>query len=202
MGITENLVIEKISRFINYLKEQKYGELEQELKELTTELLTGKDNLIQNSELQLIYARFEDLLKHTDRRFEELLRFSEKRFEDMNRRFEDMNKRFEEVNKRFDDVYRRFDDMNKRFEDMNKRFEDMNKRFDDMNKRFEDMNKRFEDMNRRFDDVNKRFQFLQWFLGIFLSLFLGIMSFFQAHLLYSSKTILEEIKQIKLQSGK
>lgn len=183
MSTSEAIILEKINKFIKYLKEQKYEELELELKEFTKELILEKEEFVKYKDLKLFISEMKAELKLIHTRFDDLIRYSDKRFEDMNKRFEDMNKRFQDIIHYID-----------------KRFEDMNKRFDDVNKRFDDVNKRFDDVNKRFDDVNKRLNFLQWLIGILFSVGFTILTFLQNQAVNTNKQILEELKQIKIQS--
>jgi len=184
MAFTTEDNINRIKKFIFFIKENKDDLAAHEFLEILNEIEKDRDNYVQKSEFReflieireglkrmeerfvAIDKRFEDLIHYVDKRFEELVHYVDKRFEElihlMDKRFEDMNKRFEAQDKRFEDMNKRFEAQDKRFEDMNKRFEDMNKRFEElihlMDKRFEAQDKRFEAQDKRFEDMNKRLE--------------------------------------------
>jgi hypothetical protein len=97
---------------------------------------------------------------------------------EMNIRFETVIK---EMNIRFETVIK---EMNLRFEaqkqESDARFEAINTRFEAINARFEAINTRFEalikEMNTRFEALDKRLNFLQWLIGIGITLLGGLIT--------------------------
>jgi hypothetical protein len=97
---------------------------------------------------------------------------------EMNIRFETVIK---EMNIRFEAIIK---EMNLRFEaqkqESDARFEAINTRFEAINARFEAINTRFEalikEMNTRFEALNKRLNFLQWLIGIGITLLGGLIT--------------------------
>jgi hypothetical protein len=97
---------------------------------------------------------------------------------EMNIRFETVIK---EMNIRFEAIIK---EMNLRFEaqkqESDARFEAINTRFEAINTRFEAINTRFEalikEMNTRFEALDKRLNFLQWLIGIGITLLGGLIT--------------------------
>jgi hypothetical protein len=97
---------------------------------------------------------------------------------EMNIRFETVIK---EMNIRFEAIIK---EMNIRFEaqrqESDARFEAINTRFEAINTRFEAINTRFEalikEMNTRFEALDKRLNFLQWLIGIGITLLGGLIT--------------------------
>jgi chromosome segregation ATPase len=115
--------------------------------------------------------RLEDELKAL--RIEMNIRF-ETVIKEMNIRFEaiikEMNLRFEAQKQESD---ARFEAINTRFEAINTRFEAINTRFEAINTRFEALIK---EMNTRFEALDKRLNFLQWLIGIGITLLGGLIT--------------------------
>jgi len=52
---------------------------------------------------------------------------------------------------------------------------------------FRRMEERFIASDKRFEDIHKRFNFLQWFLGISMSIFFSIITIFFGYIAYTSQ---------------
>ena len=192
MPVTKEKTQLTLKKVFAFLKENKEDLAIQEMTELLMEIEEDKRNFVEKSELRELIIEMKEGFRRMDERFEAI----DKRFEAIDKRFEELihnfDKRFEAIDKRFEDLLHYVD---KRFEAVDKRFQElihyMDKRFEAVDKRFEAIDKRFEEQqnnfNKRFEDIHKRFNFLQWFLGISMSIFFSIITIFFSYIAYTSQ---------------
>jgi len=160
MSITKEKAELTLKKVFAFLKENKEDLAIQEMTELLMEIEEDKKKFVEKSELRELIIEIREGFRRMDERFAMM----DKRFEDL---IHYMDKRFEEVLHYVD----------KRFEAVDKRFEEI----------LHYVDKRFESVDKRFEDMNKRFNFLQWFIGIAMSIFFSIITIFFSYIAYSSQ---------------
>ena len=176
MAFTTEDNINRIKKFIFFIKENKDDLAAHEFLEILNEIEKDRDNYVQKSEFREFLIEIREGLKRMEERFVAI----DKRFEDL---IHYVDKRFEElvhyVDKRFEELIHLMD---KRFEAQDKRFEAQDKRFEDMNKRLEELihliDKRFEAQDKQLVLIKDKISYFQWFLGFITTLIFGLIAYF------------------------
>ena len=117
-----------------------------------------------DSRLDVMEGRVEELSRHWDRLFGEIGRLDHKidtlgialsaRIDALD---QTLDRGFEAIDRRFDAIDRRFDGVDGRFETIDRRFELIDRRFEMIDRRFETIDRRFETIDRRFDTNDRHF---------------------------------------------
>jgi len=100
--------LDKIKKFLMYVRENKDDFAAKELEEVFEDIVEEHQNFVTRPEIReliiemregfkMMDKRFNDLIQFTEKRFNDLIQFTEKRFNDLlhhvDKRFEDMNAR-------------------------------------------------------------------------------------------------------------
>mgnify|MGYP001108510187 CR=1 FL=1 len=170
MPKSAELRLEKIKKFLVYIRENRDDFAAKELEEVLEDIVEDQKYFVTKSEIRELIIEMREGFKAMDKRFNDLIHYVDKRFEEI---LHQMDKRFEAVDKRFEEILHYMD------------------------KRFEAVDKRFEDMNKRFEDMNARMNFLQWLMAFFMSLLFGVLTFFNYKQMDLLNKILESNQQIQ-----
>ncbi len=103
--------LEKIKKFLLYIRENKDDFAARELEEVFEDIVEEHQNFVTKPEVRELIIEMREIFKAMDKRFNDLIQYIDKRFNDL----------IHYIDKRFEAVDKRFEDMNKRFEDMNAR---------------------------------------------------------------------------------
>ncbi len=162
MAFTTEDNINRIKKFIFFIKENKDDLAVHEFLEILNEIEKDRDNYVQKPEFREFLIEIREGLKRMEERFVAI----DKRFEDL---IHYVDKRFEElvhyVDKRFEELIHLMD---KRFEDMNKRLEELIHLID----------KRFEAQDKQLVLIKDKISYFQWFLGFITTLIFGLIAYF------------------------
>jgi hypothetical protein len=111
--------LDKIKKFLMYVRENKDDFAAKELEEVFEDIVEEHQNFVTRPEIRELIIEMREGFKMMDKRFNDLIQFTEKRFNDLiqftEKRFNDL---IQFTEKRFNDLLHHVD---KRFEDMNAR---------------------------------------------------------------------------------
>ncbi|MCM3879668.1 MAG: hypothetical protein ND807_06145 [Vicinamibacterales bacterium] len=117
--------------------------------------------MAEQSQLDVLEGRVEELSRHWDRLFADIGRLDTKidalgvtqsaRIAELERKFDG---RFEGIDRRFDTLEHKFDS---RFGGIDGRFEGIDRRFEQMDRRFDGIDRRLDGIDGRFDGIDHQF---------------------------------------------
>jgi hypothetical protein len=196
--------LDKIKKFLMYVRENKDDFAVKELEEVFEDIVEEHQNFVTKPEIRELIIEMREGFKMMDKRFNDLIQFTEKRSNDL----------MQSTDKRFSDfMYYTEKRSNELMQYIDKRFNDLiqftEKRFNDLiqftEKRFNDLiqftEKRFNDLlhhvDKRFEDMNARINFLQWVMAFFMSLLFGLLTYFNYKQMDLLNKILESNQQLQ-----
>ncbi len=185
--------LDKIKKFLMYVRENKDDFAAKELEEVFEDIVEEHQNFVTRPEIRELIIEMREGFKMMDKRFNDLIQFTEKRSNDL----------IQFTEKRSNDLMQSTD---KRFSDFmyytekrsNELMQYIDKRFDDLiqftEKRFNDL---LHHVDKRFEDMNARINFLQWVMAFFMSLLFGLLTYFNYKQMDLLNKILESNQQIQ-----
>jgi hypothetical protein len=185
--------LDKIKKFLMYVRENKDDFAAKELEEVFEDIVEEHQNFVSRPEIRELIIEMREGFKMMDKRFNDLIQFTEKRSNDL----------MQSTDKRFSDfMYYTEKRSNELMQYIDKRFDDLiqftEKRFNDLiqftEKRFNDL---LHHVDKRFEDMNARINFLQWVMAFFMSLLFGLLTYFNYKQMDLLNKILESNQQIQ-----
>ena len=185
--------LDKIKKFLMYVRENKDDFAAKELEEVFQDIVEEHQNFVTRPEIRELIIEMREGFKMMDKRFNDLIQFTEKRSNDL----------MQSTDKRFSDfMYYTEKRSNELMQYIDKRFDDLiqftEKRFNDLiqftEKRFNDL---LHHVDKRFEDMNARINFLQWVMAFFMSLLFGLLTYFNYKQMDLLNKILESNQQIQ-----
>jgi predicted XRE-type DNA-binding protein len=185
--------LDKIKKFLMYVRENKDDFAAKELEEVFEDIVEEHQNFVTRPEIRELIIEMREGFKMMDKRFNDLIQFTEKRSNDL----------MQSTDKRFSDfMYYTEKRSNELMQYIDKRFDDLiqftEKRFNDLiqftEKRFNDL---LHHVDKRFEDMNARINFLQWVMAFFMSLLFGVLTYFNYKQMDLLNKILESNQQIQ-----
>jgi len=196
--------LDKIKKFLMYVRENKDDFAAKELEEVFEDIVEEHQNFVTRPEIRELIIEMREGFKMMDKRFNDLIQFTEKRSNDLIQFTEKRsNDLMQSTDKRFSDfMYYTEKRSNELMQYIDKRFDDLiqftEKRFNDLiqftEKRFNDL---LHHVDKRFEDMNARINFLQWVMAFFMSLLFGLLTYFNYKQMDLLNKILESNQQIQ-----
>jgi hypothetical protein len=196
--------LDKIKKFLMYVRENKDDFAVKELEEVFEDIVEEHQNFVTKPEIRELIIEMREGFKMMDKRFNDLIQFTEKRSNDLIQFTEKRsNDLMQSTDKRFSDfMYYTEKRSNELMQYIDKRFNDLiqftEKRFNDLiqftEKRFNDL---LHHVDKRFEDMNARINFLQWVMAFFMSLLFGLLTYFNYKQMDLLNKILESNQQIQ-----
>lgn len=174
--------LDKIKKFLMYVRENKDDFAAKELEEVFEDIVEEHQNFVTRPEIRELIIEMREGFKMMDKRFNDLIQFTEKRSNDL----------MQSTDKRFSDF------MCYTEKRSNELMQYIEKRFNDLiqftEKRFNDL---LHHVDKRFEDMNARINFLQWVMAFFMSLLFGLLTYFNYKQMDLLNKILESNQQIQ-----
>ncbi len=174
--------LDKIKKFLMYVRENKDDFAAKELEEVFEDIVEEHQNFVTRPEIRELIIEMREGFKMMDKRFNDLIQFTEKRSNDL----------MQSTDKRFSDfMYYTEKRSNELMQYIEKRFNDL---IQFTEKRFNDL---LHHVDKRFEDMNARINFLQWVMAFFMSLLFGLLTYFNYKQMDLLNKILESNQQIQ-----
>ena len=174
--------LDKIKKFLMYVRENKDDFAAKELEEVFEDIVEEHQNFVTRPEIRELIIEMREGFKMMDKRFNDLIQFTEKRSNDL----------MQSTDKRFSDfMYYTEKRSNELMQYIDKRFDDL---IQFTEKRFNDL---LHHVDKRFEDMNARINFLQWVMAFFMSLLFGLLTYFNYKQMDLLNKILESNQQIQ-----
>jgi len=174
--------LDKIKKFLMYVRENKDDFAAKELEEVFEDIVEEHQNFVTRPEIRELIIEMREGFKMMDKRFNDLIQFTEKRSNDL----------IQSTDKRFSDfMYYTEKRSNELMQYIDKRFNDL---IQFTEKRFNDL---LHHVDKRFEDMNARINFLQWVMAFFMSLLFGVLTYFNYKQMDLLNKILESNQQIQ-----
>ena len=174
--------LDKIKKFLMYVRENKDDFAAKELEEVFEDIVEEHQNFVTKPEIRELIIEMREGFKMMDKRFNDLIQFTEKRSNDL----------IQSTDKRFSDfMYYTEKRSNELMQYIDKRFDDL---IQFTEKRFNDL---LHHVDKRFEDMNARINFLQWVMAFFMSLLFGLLTYFNYKQMDLLNKILESNQQIQ-----
>ena len=174
--------LDKIKKFLMYVRENKDDFAAKELEEVFQDIVEEHQNFVTRPEIRELIIEMREGFKMMDKRFNDLIQFTEKRSNDL----------MQSTDKRFSDfMYYTEKRSNELMQYIDKRFDDL---IQFTEKRFNDL---LHHVDKRFEDMNARINFLQWVMAFFMSLLFGLLTYFNYKQMDLLNKILESNQQIQ-----